>query len=66
MPTIGEIYRDDYVKRQTAPFEARIAELEAALRQMHAAVPGGGLADPQRIADDLREIAARVGVDVGN
>jgi len=48
----------------TAPLRERIAELEAALRRMHASVPGGSICDPQQIADELRHIAADVGVDV--
>lgn len=42
----------------------RVAELEAAIIKMQRAVPGGTIARPQEIADDLREIAASVGVDV--
>lgn len=42
----------------------RIAELEAALREAHAAVPGGSICDPQRVADDIRAIADRVGVEL--
>lgn len=41
---------------------ARIAELEAAIREMHDAIPGGSVCDPQRVADDMRDIAKRVGV----
>lgn len=43
---------------------ARIADLEAAIARMHRAVPGGSICDPQRVADDMREIAVEVGVDV--
>jgi hypothetical protein len=41
---------------------ARIAELEAALREMVLSVPGGSICDPQEVADTLRTIAERVGV----
>jgi len=44
--------------------EARIAELEAALREAHAAVPGGSICDPQRVADDIRAIADSLGVEL--
>ena len=43
----------------------RVAALEAALRRMHASILGGSICDPQQIADELRQIAAEVGVDVG-
>jgi hypothetical protein len=42
----------------------RIAELEAALREMVLSVPGGSICDPQEVADTLRAIAERVGVAV--
>ena len=42
----------------------RIAELEAAIREMHAAIPGGTHCDPQLIADAQRAIAERVGVSI--
>ena len=42
----------------------RVRALEAAIREMHAAVPGGTHTDPQKIGDALREIACRVGVDI--
>jgi hypothetical protein len=45
--------------------DERIAALEAAIVRMHRAVPGGRMCDPQAVADRLREIAASVGVDVG-
>lgn len=44
--------------------EQRIAELEAAIREMHATIPGGTHCDPQDVADELREIATRVGVEI--
>lgn len=43
---------------------ARIDELVAAIIRMHRAVPGGTTCDPQAVADELRQIAASVGVDV--
>ncbi len=43
---------------------ARIAELEAALREMQKSVPGGTNCDPQQVADTLREIAGKVGVKI--
>lgn len=36
--------------------------LATALRAAHAIIPGGSHCDPQRVADDVREIAARAGV----
>lgn len=42
----------------------RIAELEAAVREMHKSVPGGTHCDPQEVADTLREIAEKVGVKI--
>lgn len=47
-----------------AEAETRIAELEAALREAHAIVPGGSCCDPQWVADEIRAIAARVGVQI--
>ncbi len=43
----------------------RIADLEDAIIRMQRSVPGGTVCDPQAVADALREIAASVGVDVG-
>ena len=40
----------------------RVPRLEAALRAAHAAVPGGQICTPQEVADDIRKIAADVGV----
>ncbi len=34
------------------------------MREMHRSVPGGSIADPQSIADEMRRIAEGVGVDV--
>lgn len=42
--------------------EKRIADLEAMAVEMVASVPGGSICDPQQIADTLREIAAKHGV----
>lgn len=42
----------------------RIAELEATIRAMHAAIPAGSFCDPQHVADDLREIAQRASIDI--
>jgi len=58
---------NEEIKRQSVVLQAymkRIAELEAALREAHAAVPGGSICDPQRVADDIRAIADRVGVEL--
>ena len=46
--------------------DARIDALEAAIREMHAIIPGGSTCDPQQIADALREIAQRVNVMLSN
>lgn len=54
-------------KRETdriAKMEARIAELETAIRVIHAVVPGGAACDPQEIADDIRNIARQAGVSI--
>lgn len=42
----------------------RIAELEAAIREMILSIPGGQSCDPQRVADRLRVIAKQNGVTV--
>lgn len=55
---------NELLAAECAPFKQRIAELEAALREMHASVPGGSICDPQAIADGLRAIADRVGVTI--
>lgn len=43
---------------------ARVARLERAILACHAAVPGGSVVDPQKVADAIREIAIRVGVEI--
>lgn len=45
--------------------DRRIAELEAAIREMILAIPGGQSCDPQRVADALRAIAQQNGITVG-
>lgn len=44
--------------------QARVAELESAIMDMHAAVPGGDIVDTQWMADTLRLIANSHGVDI--
>lgn len=44
----------------------RIAELEACVREMQRAVPGGSVVDPQVVADELRAIAERHGVKIND
>ena len=41
-----------------------VAKLENAIKEMHAAIPGGQICCPQQVADELREIASKVGVDI--
>lgn len=50
----------------TTVLEIEINALKGGVRRMHAAVPGGSICDPQGIADDLREIAKSVGVQIEN
>lgn len=54
-------------KQDAAEFrrlDARIADLESALREMHRSIPGGTICDPQEIADVLRDIATRADVSI--
>lgn len=44
----------------------RIAELEACIREMQKSIPGGQIASCQEMADDLRAIALRHGVRMGD
>ena len=55
--------RDTYLgwKREG---DKRIADLEQAIRVMHAVIPGGSSCDPQEIADDIRNIARQIGVTI--
>jgi hypothetical protein len=44
----------------------RVAELEAMAREMILAVPGGYVCDPQDVADALRAIAERHGIQIAD
>jgi hypothetical protein len=44
--------------------DKRIADLEAMASEMVKSIPGGQYCDPQEVADTLREIARRHGVEV--
>ena len=59
--------RSAYLRRSidaVVCLQSRIADLEAALRKTHAAVPGGQICTPQEVADAIRAIAASVGVKI--
>lgn len=56
----------EFIGKTCGDASLRIASLEACIRQMHRAVPGGAVCDPQRVADEMREIASRCGVEIAD
>lgn len=63
---INNASEGEYVSERDCDCGARIADLEAAIRNMQRSVPGGTHCDPQEIADTLREIAENVGVKIND
>lgn len=56
----------DQLQQKLRARDDRITELEAAIREMQRSVPGGEIASCQEIADELRAIAQRHGVLMGD